>query len=109
MVEGRVSTDDFSGGFRMNGQKIMTLGDAKSRFAKGIQISLRGPGEDICSALQSTFVPYREGNGQVWLNYSNTRARARLELGEEWNVKPCEELIAALGEVEAVSDARLIY
>jgi hypothetical protein len=54
-------------------------------------------------------VPYREGSGQVWLNYSNPRARVRMELGEEWNVKPCEELVAALGELEMVSDARLVY
>jgi len=109
VVEGRVATDDFSGGFRMTAQKVMTLSDAKARFAKGIQISLRGPGDDICQALQSTFVPYQEGSGRVWLNYSNTRARARLELGEEWNVKACEELVAALGELDMVSDARLVY
>lgn len=109
VVEGRVAPDNFSGGFRMNGQKVMTLSEAKSRFAKGIQISLRGPHEDICSCLQSTFIPYQNGSGRVWLNYSNTRARARLELGEEWTVKPCEELIAALGELELVSEARLVY
>jgi DNA polymerase-3 subunit alpha len=109
VVEGRVTTDNFSGGYRMTAQKIMTLSDAKSRFARGVQISLRGPGEDICACLQSTFVPYQNGSGQVWLNYSNKRARARLELGEEWNVKACEELVAALGELEMVSDARLVY
>ena len=109
VVEGRVSTDDFSGGFRMNAQKVMTLSEAKTRFAKGVQISLRGPGEDICSSLQSTFVPYQDGSAQVWLNYSNARARARLKLGEEWNVKACEELVAALNELEVVSDARLVY
>ena len=109
VVEGRVATDNFSGGYRMTSQKIMTLSEAKSRFAKGVQISLRGPGEDICASLQSTFVPYQNGSGLVWLNYSNARARARLELGEEWNVKACEELVAALGELEMVSDARLVY
>jgi DNA polymerase-3 subunit alpha len=109
VVEGRVATDNFSGGYRMTAQKIMTLSEAKSRFAKGVQISLRGPGEDICASLQSTFVPYQDGSGLVWLNYSNARARARLELGEEWNVKACEELVAALGELEMVSDARLVY
>jgi DNA polymerase-3 subunit alpha len=109
VIEGRVTTNDFSGGFRISVQKIMTLSAAKSRFAKGVQISLRGPGEEICSSLLSTFVPYQDGSGQVWLNYSNGRARARLELGEEWNVKACEELVAALGELEMVSDARLVY
>jgi len=109
VVDGRVSTDNFSGGFRMTAQKIMTLSDAKSRFARGIQVSLRGPDEDICASLQSTFLPYRSGSGHVWLDYSNARARARLELGEEWGIKACAELVAALGELESVSDARLIY
>jgi DNA polymerase-3 subunit alpha len=109
VVEGLVAADDFSGGYRMTAQKIMSLSEAKSRFARGVQIALRGPGESICAALQSTFMPYRRGSGRVWLDYSNQRARARLELGEEWNVKACEELVAALGELDMVSDARLVY
>jgi hypothetical protein len=109
VVEGLVSGDDFSGGYRVSAQKIMTLSEAKSRFARGVQVSLRGPGDDVCAALQATFVPYRDGSARVWLDYSNARARARLELGEEWGVKACEELVAALSELEMVSDARLIY
>jgi DNA polymerase-3 subunit alpha len=109
VVEGLVAADDFSGGYRMTAQKIMSLSEAKSRFARGVQIALRGPGDSICAALQSTFMPYRRGSGRVWLDYSNQRARARLELGEEWNVKACEELVAALGELDMVSDARLVY
>ncbi len=109
VVEGQVSADDFSGGFRLSAQKVMTLADAKSRFARGVQVALRGPHDDICKSLRNTFEPYRDGSGRVWLDYSNARARARFELGEEWNVKPCEELVAALGELSMVSDARLVY
>jgi DNA polymerase-3 subunit alpha len=109
VVEGLVSVDDFSGGFRLSAQKVMTLGEAKSRFARGVQVSLRGPRDTICSALQHTFEPYRNGSGRIWLDYSNARARARFELGEEWNIQVCEELVAALGELDMVSDARLVY
>ena len=109
VIEGRVTSNDFSGGFRIGAQKVMTLSEAKSRFARGVRISLRGPNENICSALQSTFVPYRNGSDLVWLDYSNLRARARLELPDEMGVKACEELVAALGELDVVSDARLIY
>ena len=109
VVEGRVSVNDFSGGFRLSAQKVMTLSEAKSRFARGVQVSLRGPDENICSALQSTFVPYRNGADLVWLDYSNSRARARLELTEDMGIKACEEVVAALGELDAVTDARLIY
>jgi len=109
VIEGLVANDDFSGGFRMTAQKIMTLSEAKCRFARGVHVSLRGPDEEICSALQSTFVPYRNGSDLVWLDYSNARARVRLELTEENGVKACEELVAALGELDVVTDARLIY
>jgi DNA polymerase-3 subunit alpha len=109
VVEGRVSVDSFSGGYRMTAQKIRTLADAKSEFACGVQISLRGSGDSLCSDLQSTFMPYRNGRDSVVIDYSNQRARARLELGEEWNVTACEELVAALSELDAVSDVRLIY
>jgi len=109
VIEGRVANDDFSGGFRMTAQKIMTLSEAKSRFARGIQVSLRGPNEEIYPALKSTFIPYRSGSDLVWLDYSNARARVRLELTEECGVKACEELVAALGELDVVTDARLVY
>jgi len=109
VIEGQVAIDDFSGGYRMTAQKVMPLAEAKSRFARGVQISLRGPDEGVLPALKSTFVPYRDGAARVWIDYSNPRARARLELGEEWSVKPCEELVAALGELDMVSDARLVY
>jgi len=108
VVEGKVSADLFSGGYRMTAQKVRTLAEAKSEFAHGIHISIRGSG-DICAALRSAFLPYRNGRASVIIDYANNRARARLELGEDWNVKPCEELVAALAELDAVTDARLIY
>jgi hypothetical protein len=45
----------------------------------------------------------------VWVIYNNGRARAQLELGEEWQLTACEELIAALNELDAVRQAQLVY
>ncbi|HET6592912.1 MAG TPA: OB-fold nucleic acid binding domain-containing protein, partial [Xanthomonadales bacterium] len=45
VVEGQVSADDFSGGYRLSAQKVMPLAEAKSRFARGVQVALRGPHE----------------------------------------------------------------
>lgn len=109
VVEGRVSQDDFSGGYRITAQKIQTLAQAKTHFARGVHISLRGPGDDICANLQSAFSPYRNGPDKVIIDYANHRARARLELGDDWQVSACEELLAALDGLDAVHDVRLIY
>jgi DNA polymerase-3 subunit alpha len=110
VVEGRVATDEFSGGFRMTADRIQTLAQARSAFARGVHLSLRGPCADICAQLQNVFRPYRKSQGHpVFIDYSNARARVRLELGDAWKIEACEELVAALAELPAVSDARLVY
>jgi DNA polymerase-3 subunit alpha len=109
VVEGNVSHDDFSGGQRMVARKLMTLAEANSRFAKGVCINIHGPQDNIAAILESTFAPYRNGSTKVWVIYNNGRARAQLELGEEWQLTPCEELIAALNELDAVRQAQLVY
>jgi len=109
VVEGKVSLDEFSGGYRITASKVMSLGGAKSHFARGIRVAVQGPREGLCPVLESTFAPYLDGNAPVFVEYRNQRARATLELGRDWTVNPCEELVAALGELESVTGARLIY
>ncbi|MEE4173878.1 MAG: DNA polymerase III subunit alpha [Xanthomonadales bacterium] len=109
VVEGKVSPDDFSGGYRMTANKVMSLGDAKTRFARGVRLAVQGPCPELADELDAAFAPYRNGVGRVFLSYRNPRARARLQLGDEWRVNPCEELVAALSELPGVTEARLVY
>ncbi len=109
VVEGKVSVDDFNGGFRMTASKVLSLGDAKSRFARGVRIAVQGPCPELAEELCAAFAPYRNGVGQVYVAYRNPRARVRLQLSEEWTVNPCEELVAALGDLPGVTEARLVY
>ncbi len=109
VVEGKVSVDDFSGGYRMTATRVMSLSSAKAHFARGVRIAVHGPRDELCPALESTFAPYQDGNATVFVEYRNQRARASLELGRDWTVKPCEELVAALNELDVVSGARLTY
>ena len=105
VIEGRVEADKFTGGYKITAEHIMSLGDAKARFSRGINIAVSGPDEDLCIALESAFRPYKGGSSPVFLHYRNQRARVTFELGNEWTVKPCEELLAALNELEAVKQA----
>lgn len=109
VVEGKVSIDEFSGGHRMTAARVQSLGEAKRRHARGVRISVQGPSEALADQLEATFAPYRGGVGVVWLDYRNQRARVSLELSADWVIKPCEELVAALGELDAVAEARLLY
>jgi len=109
VIEGNVIADSFTGGYRISAKHIMSLADAKTRFAKGVSIAVSGPDENLCTALAATFSPYQNGSSPVYLHYRNQRARVSLELGQDWTVKPCQELIAALNELEAVKQAALRY
>ena len=109
LIEGNVAADDYTGNYRVTVNHIMTLADAKTRFAKGVNIAVSGPDDDLCAALTSTFSPYKGGSAPVYVHYRNQRARVSLELGNNWTVKPCEELIAALNELELVKQAGLRY
>lgn len=109
VFEGNVAADDFTGSYRMTANHIMSLADAKARFAKGINIAVSGPDEGLCTTLAATFSPYHHGTSPVFLHYRNQRARVSFELGRDWNVKACEELIAALNELEAVKQAGFRY
>jgi DNA polymerase-3 subunit alpha len=109
VIEGRVAKDEFSGGYRMKADKVLTLGEAKSGFSRGVHISLRGPDEEICTRLLDAIRPYRNGNDEVYIDYNNGRAKARLVLGSEWRISACDELVAALSSIETVKDVRLIY
>lgn len=109
VLEGSVNVNTFSGGYQMRAQKISTLSEAKSRFARGIRITVNGPDDRIFTLLDYAMRPYRDGSARVWIDYNNGRAKARMELGEEWNVKACDELVAALSELDAVTSAGLVY
>ena len=109
LIEGRVEADKFSGGYKITAEHIMSLADAKARFSKAVNIAVSGPDENLCKLLASTFSPYKGGSSPVYLHYRNQRARVTLELGHEWTVKPCEELIAALNELEVVKQAGFRY
>lgn len=109
VVEGNVAADDFTGSYRISANHIMTLADAKSRFAKGVNILVSGPDENLCAALAATFNPYQNGSSPVFIHYRNQRARVSLALSKDWSVKPCEELIAALNELDSVKQASLRY
>lgn len=109
VIEGLVSPDEFSGGFRIRTQKVLSLVEAKNRFASGLSISLKGPDPDLADRLVSTFAPYQNGSHPVYIEYSNGRARAQLELDESHRVNACDELVAALNELESVQGAGLLY
>ncbi|NDY95438.1 DNA polymerase III subunit alpha [Wenzhouxiangella limi] len=110
VVVGKVEVDDFRGGYRMVADEIMGIDEARARFARRLEIEI---GNEDCAQLDGDLAaalrPYRSGRTPVIVRYRNGKAQALIELGEDWQVLPSAELLAAVGGVAGIAVARLRY
>ncbi len=109
VVSGEVSESDFSGGFRMNAEAFFDIDQARARYARGLEIDVdeQRAGNGFISSLSEALQPFREGKCPVWINYRRKDANARMSLGEEWRVRPTDELLHRLREV--ANGVRVLY
>ncbi len=110
LVEGKVQKDDYSGGLRVTADRLLTLGEARGRFARLLQLSLNGGSRaDTAGKLQALLAPYRSGGCPVRLCYRNADAAAELMLPENWRVRLDDALLASLGEWLSTDNVKVIY
>jgi len=109
VAEGLAAQDEFSGGFRVTVKSLFELDEARGRFARGLEIRLNGAGPDGIGRLCAALKPYSSGATPVWVDYCGRGARARLKLGEDWQVRVSGDLLEALSRLETVHEARIIY
>ena len=115
IVEAKVSNDDFSGGLRIVADKLMTLGEARGRFACALQLRLNGEvgeaGGPVAAVdrLQAALEPFREGECQLRVRYRNAQAEGDLPLGPNWRVRPDDSLLDSLREWLPPGAVEVIY
>jgi DNA polymerase-3 subunit alpha len=105
IIEGRVQRDDFAGEGRVKivADRLLTLAEARSRFARHLRLSLNGQasGSNARSAaqrLRSLLAPYTPGDCPVRLSYRNADAACELAFGDANRVRLEDDLLAALRE-----------
>jgi len=111
VVEGEVSVDEYSGGYRMSARTIYDIEQARSHFAKRLRIAVneRRASNGFIPALQHILQPFRQGSCPVVINYQSPSASADLALGREWLVHPSDELLHRLRELAGEQDVEVIY
>ena len=113
LVEGKVQRDDYTGGLRVTADRLLTLGEARSRFARVLRLSMNGTTDkDDARKLQALLAPYRgSGNGgcPVRLIYRNGAAQAEIPLPESWRVRLEDGLLAALNAWLKVDNVKVVY
>ncbi|WP_263769757.1 DNA polymerase III subunit alpha [Propionivibrio soli] len=105
VIEGKVQRDDFAGEgkVRVIAERLLTLAEARGRFAKHLRLSLNGQasGPNARSAvqrLQAALAPFTPGNCPVRLAYRNAQAACELALGEQCRVRLEDDLLNTLGD-----------
>ena len=102
VVEGEVAQDDYNGGLKVRGQSVLSVAEARTRYAEKLVISCKDEQlkpRDL-KRLSETLAQYRpiQEGVSIELVYSCDAARGRLKLSEQWAVNPKDELILALKE-----------
>jgi DNA polymerase-3 subunit alpha len=113
VVQGKVSKDEFSGGFRVIAERLYDLAAARAKFARGLRLSLNGEASAASAAaakkLRELLAPYRNGPCPVRVRYSSGSAVAEVRLGDEWRVTPDDGLIAALSDWLKPENVEIVY
>ncbi len=111
VVEGDVSVDEYSGGYRVSAREIYDIEGARSRFAKRLVIAVeqKRAGNGFIHSLAETLEPYREGGCPVAIDYRHASASATVILGEQWRVRPADLLLQKLADLAGEDRVRLEY
>jgi DNA polymerase-3 subunit alpha len=93
-----VSEDFFNGGLKMNAREVMSIEQARERFASKLRIKVNANnvGDNFQSQLQSALEPAMGGVCPVFIEYTNATAQAELSLGLSWAITPTDDLLFAL-------------
>ncbi|CAM3490942.1 DNA polymerase III subunit alpha [Halomonas sp. FME1] len=112
IVEGEVSSDEFSGGLRLRGKDVTPMVTARIRYGQAVELALDAEQINgrLIESLRDSLTPYRDEAGlPVRLQYRHPAAVAWLELGDEWKVAPSDDLLLALRDVQGQAGVQLRY
>ena len=108
VLEGELSQDDYTGGIKMMAANILDCGEARSRFARYLRITLTHRDGKHLTQLKSILSAYK-GDCVVQVCYSNVSVSAKLNLGKAFCVRPGDQLLAALSDTLSPESIALCY
>ncbi|WP_049721542.1 DNA polymerase III subunit alpha [Gilvimarinus polysaccharolyticus] len=111
LVEGQISHDDYSNSLKMRADVVRNLAEVRQDKARALCLSLNAGelGVNAPSRLRECLEPYRDGKCPIVINYERSDARCQLRLGEQWCVRPEDDLLQRLREDFGAGNVRLDY
>jgi len=101
VIQGQVSEDFFNGGLKMSAREVMSIDQARERFASKLQLKIDAQkiGPTFQAQLYQALEPVKGGLCPVFIDYKNSHAEAQLSLGRAWSITPSDDLFFALGRL----------
>ena len=89
VVRGEMSKDDFSGGVKVMAETMNSLDNIRQKMAKRLVIHVGNHhvNDQWLPTLADILKPYCGGTCDVIVGYQGTEARAKIQLGKEWQVR----------------------
>ncbi len=111
VVEGQVSMDEYSGGFKMSAEKLYNMDQARAVFSKRLVIDVTADqaGNGFVDELKEILGPVAQGKCPVYLHYHGPRAEAEIALGDEWKISPTDTLLERLSRLAGERSVHLVY
>jgi len=110
VAKGDISNDDFSGGLKMSGVEILPLIEVRESRVRYLELKLninlgKLLAEDLTDALQN----YKGGLCPVRISCEQSEYSAELVASGEWSVKPTDDLIYNLKNIDGCDAVTLRY
>ena len=114
VVEGNLRFDDFADDWRVSAKKIIDVAQAREQYARRLVLrwpaaASNGDGHRLIVALEQALRPSRGGRCAVAIRYKGDAASAHVLLGDEWCVRPSQDLIERLGQLVGRDGVELVY
>ncbi|MEX1080900.1 MAG: DNA polymerase III subunit alpha [Halofilum sp. (in: g-proteobacteria)] len=111
IVEGDLGVDEFSGGYQLRARNLRSIDDARERYARGLRLRVGAQvaGNGFLDHLEHTLTPFREGQLPITVEYLGAQAEATLRLGEDWHIRPTDELLKRLEQLTGGEGVRVDY
>jgi DNA polymerase-3 subunit alpha len=110
IVEGHVSVDEYTGGFKMSAEKIYNIDQARAAFGSRlvIRVDAAAAANGFMDELKQILAP-SQGPCPVCVRYRSDAAEAEIVLGEEWRVSPSAGVLERLGRLAGEDNVQIEY
>ncbi len=111
VVEGQVSVDEYTGGFKMSAEKIYNIDQARTAFSARlvIDVDVGQAGNGFADELREILAPVARGSCPVYLRYHGAGAEAEIALGDAWKINPNGAVIERLARLAGERNVHLDY